>query len=134
MISPGMILIRNDQGLPWRLTDDTSPFSPQWAFLAHQAGRPDLEERLAAAGWTSFYTAGSILRAATGFDKRAMIKTALERVLAGAGLQKYNCLEIGEIKMHSFLAIRYASVSGHAHQLQAGTSPLMSQPLAKGEL
>lgn len=54
-----------------------------------------------------------------------MIQAALERVLAGAEMQICNYLEIGEVKMHSFRTIRYASVLGHAHQLQPGISPLI---------
>ncbi len=126
-IAPGVILIRNDARLPETLIGGTSPFCMQWSFLKDDSDRPMLEKRLAGLGWASSSGAGAIRRAASGRDKQEMIEAALERVLAGASLQGCNCLEIDEIRMHSFLAISYVSVSGYGRQLQARTSPLISQ-------
>jgi len=127
VIAPGVILIRNDAHLPERLIDGMSPFCLHWSFLTDGSDLQILETRLAVLGWTSSCIAGAIRRASTGVDKPKMIETALERVLAAASLEGCNCLEIGEIKMHSFLTIRYASVSGHARQLQAGNFSVISQ-------
>jgi hypothetical protein len=120
VIAPGVTLIRNDACLPETLVGRMSPFCRHWSFLTDNSNRQVLETRLAIVGWTSSCMSGAIRRASTGVDKQKMIKTALERVLAAASLKSCNCLEIGEIKMHLFLMIRYASVSGHARQLQAG--------------
>ena len=127
MIARGVILIRNDARLPEALIGGMSPFCVQWSFLKDDPDRQILEKRLAILGWSSSYRPGAIQRAASGLDKQAMIKAALERVLAGASLQNCNCLEIDEVKMHSFLAISYVSVSGYAHQLQSETSPLITK-------
>jgi hypothetical protein len=122
MIARGAILIRNDGHLPAvLLTGGMRPFSSHWSFLADEPGGQVLEKRLATAGWISSGT-GPLRRAATGADRHRMITAALERVLAGAGLKSCNCLEIDEVRMHSFLTIPYASVSGHARQLRAETS------------
>ena len=97
-------------------------FCRHWSFLTDNSDRQVLETRLAILGWTSSCVSGVIRRASTGIDKQNMIKTALERILAAASLKSCNFLEIGEIKMHAFLTIRYASVSGHARQLRAGSA------------
>jgi hypothetical protein len=120
VIAPGVILIRNDAPLPQTLMGGMNPFCSHWSLLTDNSDRQVLERRLAILGWTSSCVSGAIRRASTGIDKQKMINTALERVLAAASLKSCNFLEIGEIKMHSFLTIRYASVSGHARQLQAG--------------
>jgi hypothetical protein len=127
VIAPGVILIRNDARLPETLMGGVSPFCHHWSFLSDNSDRQVLETRLAILGWTSSCLSGAIRRASTGIDKQKMIKTALERVLEAASLKSCNLLEIGEIKTHLFLTIRYASVSGHARQLQAGNSPVISQ-------
>ena len=126
MIAPGVVLIRNDAHLPETLIGRTSPFSTHWSFLKDNSDRQILDKQLAMLGWTSSHMASAIQRAASGFDKQEMIKAALERVLAVANLQGCNCLEIDEIQLHSFLTIRYISVSGYGRQLQAGPACLIS--------
>jgi hypothetical protein len=121
MIARGAILIRSDGRLPETLTGETRPFSPHWSFLTDQPGEQPLEKRLATAGWTSSHRAGPLRRAATGVEPHQMIESALKRLLAGAGLESCNCLEIDEVRMHSLETIRYASVSGRARQLHEET-------------
>jgi len=116
MIGPGVILIRSDTGLPATLIGAMCRFSVRWSFLADNSNRQLIEKTLTISGWSS--RAAAIRRAATGADRQTMIQAALERVLAGADMQMCNCLEIDEVKMHWFRTIRYASVLGHAHQLQ----------------
>lgn len=125
IIASGVILIRNDKYLPATLIGGIYPFSVRWSFLAVNSNR-QFEKTLAISGWMSFCRAGAIGRAAAGIEPQKMIQTALNRVLAGAEIQMCNCLDIDEVKMHSFRTIRYASVLGRAHQLLAGTSPEIS--------
>ena len=116
MIARGAVLVRNEERLPETLTGEIRSFSPQWSFLADQL----LEKRLAIAGWTASQIAGPLRRAAAGFEMRQMIEAALARVLAGAGLESCNCLEIDEVRMHSLETIRYASVSGRCPSAPCG--------------
>lgn len=116
-IARGALLIRNDARFPETLVGRMRPFSSHWSFLTGDPALQMLAERRAASGETSILVSGVIRRAATGANGPQMIKTALERVLAGAGLRSCDCLEIEEIRMHAFLTIRYASVSGQAWQL-----------------
>lgn len=129
VLAPGVILIRNDARLPQTLIGGMSSFCRHWSFLRDDAKRQVLETRLAIQGWTSACISGAIRRASPGIDAQNMIKTALERVLAAASLQGCNFLEIGDIKLHSFLTIRYASALGHARQLRRGTplSPVVGR-------
>ena len=126
VIAAGVILIRNDARLPETLMRWMSPFYRHCSILTDNSDRQVLETRLAILGWTSSCMSGAIWRASTGIDKQKMIKTPVERVLAAASLKSCSFPEIGEIKMHLFLTIRYASVSRHALQLQAGSTPVMS--------
>lgn len=123
MIAPGALLIRRDGHFPERPARGMCPFSGRWSFLTDNSARQILDGQLVAPQGDSFHAVDSIQRAASGIDNREMIKAALERVLAGAGLRGCDCVEIAEVKMHSFRTIRYATVSGRARRLSGGNFP-----------
>jgi len=123
MIAPGALLIRHDGRFPEGRVRGMCPFAGHWSFLTDNSARQILGGQFVAPEADSFHTVNAIQRAATGIDNREMIKAALERVLAGAGLRGCDCVEIAEVRMHSFLTIRYASVSGRARRLAGAGSP-----------
>ena len=105
--------------LPW-LTLGAGLAANGWAAIANNLNSRQLTEQLAAAGWTFFYMAGSIRTAAFGFQQQKMVNAALRRSITSAGLQGCNCLVIDDVAMHSFLGMRYVSVSAHARHIQEG--------------
>jgi len=140
MIAPGALLIRHEGRFPEGPARGMCSFSVHWSFLTDNSALQILDGQLVAAQGDSFHTVDAIQRAATGIGNREMIKAALERVLAGAGLRGCDCLEIAEVKIHSFMTIGYASVSGRARRLSGGAFlpdvrvPVVTNPLMKGEI
>lgn len=108
MISPGAILIKKGTLLPAPL--ELRNDSTGWASVAHNGDLLQLEKALAATGWTFFYMAGAIRRAAFGLRHPTAMNAALRRVVADVESQRCNCLEIDDIETHSFLGIPYARV------------------------
>jgi hypothetical protein len=113
----GAFLIRGDARY-FESLGEMSPFSERWSlvteslFASSESAVP-LREAIRS------LRAGAIRRAAAGTDRQEMMKGALQRVLAAAGLRDCNCLEIEEIKMHAFRTIHYASVSGYGYRLRS---------------
>ena len=124
MIKPGAILIENGTLLPEPLRLESETPGSGWAPVGnHIDGHLDareLEQKLSAAGWTFFYMAGEITRTVFGFDRAKMLHAVLKRLIANVTLQKCNCLEIDEVETHSFLGMRYVTVSGHSRHIQKG--------------
>lgn len=124
MIKPGAILIENGTLLPEALRLESESPGSGWVPVGnHIDGHLDaqqLEKKLSAAGWTFFYMAGAITRTVFGFDRAKMLHAALKRLIANVTLQKCNCLEIDEVKAHSFMGMRYVTVSGHSRHIQKG--------------
>lgn len=116
-ISRGAFLIRDDARF-FESLGEMSRFSEHWSvvteslFASSESAVP-LREAI------RFLRAGAIRRAVAGNDRQGMMKGALQRVLAAAGLQDCNCVEIDEIKMHAFRTIRYASVTGYGYRLRS---------------
>ena len=64
--------------------------------------------------------AGSIRTVAFGFQPQKMVNAALRRGITSAGLQRSNCLVFDDVAIHSFLGMRYVSVSAHARHILEG--------------
>jgi hypothetical protein len=77
-----------------------------------------LEKKLAAAGWTFFYMAGTIRASVLGFERQRTLQTALKRLLAKVALEKRNCLEIDHITMRSFWGMPLVTVLAHSRHIQ----------------
>jgi hypothetical protein len=124
MITSGTILIEKGTVLPESFRLESQSYAGAWMPVGGSRSAHDLEHELSTAGWTFFYMAGGITANAYGFDKQKTVNTALKHLIASAGLQKCNCLEIDEVAMHSFLGMPYVSVSAHSCNIQKG--PLFS--------
>lgn len=88
--------------------------------VANNPNAHDVEGELTATGWTFFYMAGQVTANACGFNRQRTTHIAIQRLVARAKLQKCNCLEIGDVAMHSFFGIPYVSVSAHFRHIQEG--------------
>ena len=96
----------------------SEPYSTGWATVGNL--RSDFERDISQAGWTFFFLAGAMQENVFGFNAETAVHTAVERLIGNAKSQNCNCLEIGEVKMKSFLGLPYASVSGHSRHIQKG--------------
>src|ERR1700737_4045807 len=119
-ISPGTILVEKGTLLPEPLGLESDLTESGWARVTNHPDRRQIEAKLAAAGWTFFYMAGTIRTIAFGYDRHGMIQAALKRLIATVKQQKYNCLEIDAIATRSFLGIPYISLSAHSRHIQNG--------------
>jgi hypothetical protein len=120
LITAGSILIEKGTPLPQFFRAETDPYPNAWIAIGSSLNFHEREDELAAAGWTFLYMASKVRATAFGFDRPSMVDRALKRLIAGARLQKCNCLEIDEVAMHSFLGIPYVSVSAHSRNIQKG--------------
>ena len=123
-ISNGAILFEANTLLPEPSRLDSFATGNGWVRVANNLA---FEKKLAAAGWTFFYMAGTIRANVFGFERQAMIQAALKRLIVTARLQKCNCLEIDRITMHSFWGMPYVSVSAHSRHIQPGSFFLANQ-------
>jgi hypothetical protein len=124
VINPGAILIEKGTALPPSFRLENNSYPSAWMSVANNGNggaarhAHDLESKLAATGWTFFYMAGEVTANACGFDRQKTVHKAVERLIAGAKRQNFNCLEIDKVAMHSFLGMPYASVSAHVCHIQ----------------
>jgi hypothetical protein len=120
LIASGSILIENGTPLPRFFRAETDSYPNAWIAIDSSLSFHEREDELAATGWTFLYMASTVRVTAFGFDRQKMVHRALKRLIAGARLQKCNCLEIDEVAMHSFLGMPYVSVSAHSRNIQRG--------------
>src|SRR5438105_4723594 len=120
MLTPGTILIQKDALRPpcFQFEDPSSPNA--WMTVKRPITAQERETELAATGWTFFYMANQIRTTAFGFDRPRMIDAALKRIITSVRQERCNCLEIGDVAMHSFLGMPYVSLSAHPRHIQKG--------------
>ena len=115
----GTLLVQENTLLPKPSAQDTQSIGNGWARIRNNLA---FKKKLAAAGWTFFYMAGSIRATALGFERSRMMRAAVRRVLATAALEKCNCLEIDHIMMRSFCGIPCVTVLAHSRHIQQARS------------
>ena len=119
-IIAGDILVEKSALLPEPLQLGSDLAGNGWARVASNHHGHEFEKKLAAAGWTFFFMAGAIRTIGFGFGRPAMIQAALQRLTAIVRLQKCNCMQIEDVQTHSFLGLRYVSISAHSRHIQPG--------------
>lgn len=120
-IAPGDILVEENTPLPASLHLESSSAVCGWALFADHLDAYQVEYKLAAAGWTTFFKAVTVTATAFGFERRKRIHGALKRLTANANRQRCNCLEIDDIATRSFLGVPYVSISAHPRHIQRVT-------------
>jgi hypothetical protein len=113
-INSGDTLVERNTLLPDSLRLETDSAADGWARVADSLDGHELQKRLATAGWTFFYMAGTIT--ASGFGAAA----ALKRLITAVRLQKCNCVEIDDIRTRSLFGVPYVSLSAHSRHIQSG--------------
>jgi len=117
-INPGAILVEQNTLLPMPLRLESDSSGGGWARVVNNRDGHQLEESLSTAGWTFFYMAKTIRALGFAFERQKMMDGALKRLIATVRLQHCNCLEIDDVATHSFLGVKYMSVSAHARHIQ----------------
>lgn len=117
-IERGAIFVQDNPFLPKTLHLESKTEHGGWARVANHMDGGQLETTLSAAGWTSFYLAGSIQTTAFGFDRQKTASEALRRLIVNMSVDKCNCLEIDDVTTHSWLGLPYVKLSSHARQIQ----------------
>ena len=120
VIHPGTILIEKSLQLPDPLKPGNNISGTAWAAVAGRPAVRQIEDNLAAAGWTFFFMAHAIETTAFGFDRPKAVAKALLRLIALVERKKCNALEIDEIASRSFWGLPYVRLSAHPRHIQKG--------------
>lgn len=115
LITDGTLLIAENTLLPEPSPQDSHSIGNGWARITNKLA---LEKKLAAAGWSFFYMAGTIRASVLGFERNGMLQTAVKRLLSKVALEECNCLEVDHIAMGSFCGVPRVTVLGHSRHIQ----------------
>lgn len=118
MITPGTILIDKDKLRPHFFAVEGDMYPDPWMSVKPSMAPSELEEELAASGWTISYVPGEVRTTAFGVDRRKIIHRAMKRLIRSASIQNCNCLEIQDLETQSFLGLTYLTVSAHLRVVQ----------------
>lgn len=116
-IGRGVVLVERSTLLPEPCRLDGDSTGSAWAQVANNGDVHQLEQKIAAAGWTFFFMAGTIRASAFGFDRQRMIHSALQRLFKTVKGQNCNCLEIDDVESHSFWGMPCVSISAHSRRI-----------------
>lgn len=79
-LKPGALWFQRSTTLPPEWALDAQDSTPGWQQLASNLNRLQLQQDLAASGWTFFFLSESISATAFGFNRGRMVETALARM------------------------------------------------------
>jgi hypothetical protein len=113
-------LVQKGTLLPPAFRPGSESYPNSWISVRSSLNPHDLEKEFAAQGWTFLYMAGKVKATAYGFDRQKTTDRALARLIAGAMLQKCNCLEIDDVATRSFLGVPGVNISAHTRHIQKG--------------
>jgi hypothetical protein len=124
----GTILMQ-DRPLMLRLLGlEPDRYSQGWSVVRAVNGF-SLDRKVRAAGWNSFFMAGTITASAFGSIKQGSLRAALQRIFSRVRTEDFNCLEVTGIVARHFLGIPYVTVSAHSRHVQQGH--LLDHPRAR---
>jgi hypothetical protein len=116
-IRAGTMIIEDGTVTPESLVVDTEPYSAGWSTIAKSTSA-QLGRELESAGWTFFYMADEIRTRGFGFNDQSRTDRAVAQAVDAAKLENCNCLEVTQMRRHSFLGLPYTSVVAHARHIQ----------------
>ena len=124
----GTILMQDRPLMSRRLGLEQDAYSKSWSVIRAVNGF-SLDRKVRAAGWNSFFMAGTITASAFGSIKEGSVRSALQRIFSKVRAEDFNCLEVTGIVAHHFLGIPYVTVSAHSRHIQQGY--LLDHPRAR---
>jgi hypothetical protein len=116
----GTILMQDRPLMSQRLGLQPDSYSGRWSVIRALNGF-SLDRKVRAAGWNSFFMAGTITASAFGSIKEGSVRTALQRIFSKVRAEDFNCLEVTGIVARRFLGVPYVTVSAHSRHLQQGS-------------
>jgi hypothetical protein len=96
---------------------ESKPYLPNWS-VVQALDSFALDRKVRAAGWNFFFLAAEIKVSFFGAMNPESIQRALRRILARAGKEHFNCLEVTGLVAKRFLGVPYATVSAHSRHIQ----------------
>jgi hypothetical protein len=114
----GSIHVERSSRLPSLLRFGGDPLLNGWSIVRNVRSTLDLE--IANAGWISFFLAGTIEKAAFGFNRRNTLTAALGQLAKRVKSGNCNSFEITQVTSKRFLGVFRVTVSAHARQFQKG--------------
>lgn len=118
-IQSGTILV-DTSALQRSLGETGEIYSDHWLYLGTKEG-VNLHQRLRAAGWNLFFMAEELRTLVTVWGGEKSMRSGIKRLLARASAQRYNCVQLSNVRREHFLGIPYLSVVAHARHLQKGS-------------
>jgi|HubBroStandDraft_2_1064218.scaffolds.fasta_scaffold164326_2 hypothetical protein len=123
----GTILMQDRPLMYGRLRLQTDAYSQSWSVIRAVNGF-SLDRKVRAAGWNSFFMAGTITASALGSIKESSVRSALRQIFSKIRGDHFNCLEVTGIVERHFLGVPYVTVSAHSRHIQQ--SHLLEHPRA----
>ena len=113
----GTILIEDSMFFPGSSQFHTEGYCNSWRSVTGLDG-DEVDRKIRAAGWSFFFMAGEVNSTVFGRDAEKATRTAIGRVLAKLNPEKFNSLQITQVKSKRFLGLPYVSVSAHWRHIQ----------------
>jgi hypothetical protein len=124
----GTILMQDRPLMSKLLGLESDVYSQKWSVIRALNGF-SLDRKVRAAGWNSFFMAGTITASALGSIKERSVRSALRRIFSRVRADDFNCLEVTGIVARHFLGVPYVTVSAHSRHIQQ--SHLLDHPRAR---
>jgi hypothetical protein len=95
-------------------------YSDQWCSLGTDESA-QLDRKLRAIGWNFFFIADELRTIVPPWGGQRTLRAGVKRLLARAGAQQFNCMQLSNILRERFLGIPFLSVVAHARHVQQGS-------------
>ncbi|MGC2198370.1 MAG: hypothetical protein WA628_27110 [Terriglobales bacterium] len=118
-IRTGTILMQDRPLMSQRLGLEPDAYARNWSVVRAVNGF-SLDRKVRAAGWNSFFMAGTVTASAFGSIKEGSVRSAMRRIFSQVRREDFNCLEVTGIAARHFLGIPYVTVSAHSRHIQQG--------------
>lgn len=122
-IQAGTIMIEESLLLPEGLRPETARYDRSWRIVKEIDGF-EFDRVIRKVGWNFFFVEGRIKVLVMGWRKKAMLRRAVNRLLATVKSRWFNSAEIISVASGHFLGIPYMVLTGHSRQIQSSSQLL----------
>lgn len=135
-ITGGAILIKHDALLPRELHFESEPCVSDWKVVTNLKTLA-LEREIEKTGWSFLCLAGETKTSVFGIDHTKMVRRAIEAILARNPSDRFNSLEILEMKFAGsarFPLVQYLTLSAQWRHIQQGVIPFPARNISNWHL
>lgn len=118
-INTGAILIKSGATLPETLQIEGEPFAYSWRLVKNLTGY-GLDRKIRDMGWSLVRMEGEVKSLALGFDEQKTTCKVVKQGLARLKSDRFNCLEVSQIRLTHFAGLYQASVLICPRHIQKG--------------